>query len=120
MPLTAQWIEPLAHPTDDVRAFRMIRTVPPTCISPYASGEKTRSIAAAGGLERTMMNRAAARDLGIEEGDEIVIETSASIVTRTVHLTSCVHPKALLVPSDAHSSSVSDETIVSVTKGASR
>lgn len=134
---SAQWMEALDHPTDDQRAFRLVRLLQPTTLAPYASNQKTRSITEECGLDRALMNPSSARSLGIADGDPIEISSPETTATLMAHLSPCVHPKALLLPcacnleegvspafpcrlDPSDGASFSDETIVTVKKGASR
>ncbi len=115
LPRTAQWREPAVVVPDDPAAFRLIGgKVSTQTHTQTANIESLMAITKQYGLDAVWINASRAKELGISDGDEVVVENEYATGKARAKVTERICPDALYLPSHYGCSSPDQHTAFGV------
>lgn len=115
LPRVPQWREPAVAVPDDTASFRLIGGKQAIhSHTQTANCEPLMDITKQYGLDRVWMNAARAAELGINDGDEILVENDLFSGRVKVKVTQRINPEALYLPSHYGCSSPQQRTAYNV------
>ena len=115
LPRTAQWKAPAVEVPSDLDTFRLIGgKVSTQTHTQTANIEPLMAITKEYGLERVWMNADRAAELGISDGDEVLVENEYASGRTRVKVTERICPDALYLPSHYGCSSPDQHTAFGV------